>query len=285
VGSGRETETRFAFGENWADFAQRIDDERVRSAVESLRERLGDLSGLRFLDVGCGSGLFSLAAVLLGAEVSAFDYDAASVRTTQRLLQAHAPGRPWTVEQGNILDADLVDRLGEWDVVYSWGVLHHTGDMYQAWENVSQLVVPRGQLFISIYNDQGALSARWARVKRTYNRLPKQLRTLFVLLLMVPIELRDFAGNALGGHPEIYARAWTHPQRGMTRWHGFVDWVGGFPFEVAKPEDVLEFFRGRGYQLDWMRTCGGGIGCNEFVLSRSAEAGSARPRSAARQPS
>lgn len=266
---GTDIETRFAFGENWRSFAERVDDERVRVATESLRTRLGDLTGLRFLDVGCGSGLFSLAAVELRAsDVQAFDFDPDSVATTRRLLEQHANGGQWSVSQGSILDGALLTSLGEWDVVYSWGVLHHTGDMRQAWENVSRLVAPDGRLFISIYNDQGGLSERWCKIKRLYNRLPRWLRPALVVVTMAPMEIRDLVDNTLHGHPQRYIRIWTQRDRGMSRWHDLVDWVGGYPFEVAKPEQVLDFFRERGYEYEWMRTCGGGLGCNEFVLRR-----------------
>jgi 2-polyprenyl-6-hydroxyphenyl methylase/3-demethylubiquinone-9 3-methyltransferase len=58
----------------------------------------------------------------------------------------------------------------------------------------------------------------------------------------------------------------------MSRWHDLVDWVGGYPFEVAAPEFVFDFYRERGFSLIQMKTCGGGLGCNQFVLVKpSAE--------------
>jgi 2-polyprenyl-6-hydroxyphenyl methylase/3-demethylubiquinone-9 3-methyltransferase len=262
-------EQRFAYGRNWSNFSSHIDDGRVAQAVESLRAHLGELTGLTFLDAGCGSGLFSLAALLLGArEVRAFDFDPDSVATTRSLLQDRAPvDARWRVERGSILDRALVESLGQWDVVYSWGVLHHTGDMRAAWENVARLVGPGGRLFISIYNDQGRRSKLWTRVKRTYGRVPPSLRPAYVALIMAP---REAALAAVQG-PHSYLRGWRDYKRnrGMSRWHDMVDWVGGYPFEVAKPEEVFSFFRDRGYALEWMTTCAGGLGCNQFVLRRA----------------
>jgi 2-polyprenyl-6-hydroxyphenyl methylase/3-demethylubiquinone-9 3-methyltransferase len=57
--------------------------------------------------------------------------------------------------------------------------------------------------------------------------------------------------------------------RGMSPWRDVVDWVGGLPFEVAKPEEIFEMFQQRGFSLDRLRTCAGGLGCNEFVFSRT----------------
>ena len=115
---------RFAFGSNWASFLSLLDDDRVREAEKSLKNRLGvgTLRGKAFLDVGSGSGLFSLAARRLGAHVHSFDYDPQSVACTAELKRRFFPDDPeWTVEEGSILDNQYVSGLGLFDVVYSWG--------------------------------------------------------------------------------------------------------------------------------------------------------------------
>jgi 2-polyprenyl-6-hydroxyphenyl methylase/3-demethylubiquinone-9 3-methyltransferase len=265
---------RFAFGENWSRFLAVLDDERIAEAQASLREMLGrdDLTGLTFLDVGSGSGLFSLAAARLGAQrVHSFDYDPSSVACTLELRRRHAPpGCEWTVERASALDAAYVEALGRFDVVYSWGVLHHTGDMWTALENVTGAVRDDGHLFISIYNDQGGRSSMWRVVKRLYNAVPRVLRLPLMLVVMVPRELLTAGRSVLRGRPIEYVRGWTNYKstRGMSRWHDLVDWVGGYPFEVAKPEDLLDFLRPHGFELVRLKTCGGGLGCNQFVLAR-----------------
>ena len=166
---------RFEFGKNWSLFLSGIDEDRIRVAVESLQQYLGvnDLRGKTFLDVGCGSGLFSLAARRLGARVHSFDYDPESVACGLELRRRFDNDSPdWTVEEGSALDPEYLKSLGAFDVVYSWGVLHHTGAMWQALENVISLVAPGGKLFIAIYNDQGTISRRWTAVKKVYNRTP-----------------------------------------------------------------------------------------------------------------
>lgn len=236
----------------------------------------GDLADLTFLDIGSGSGLFSLAAARLGAQrVHSFDCDPDSVACTRELKSRHGPpAADWTVAQGSALDTGYLDSLGRFDVVYSWGVLHHTGDMWTAMGYAAQSVADRGRLFISIYNDQGPHSALWRAVKRLYNTLPQAARVPFVLAVMVPREMLTAAKSVVRGRPLEYVRGWTNYKstRGMSRWHDLVDWVGGYPFEVAKPEEVLDFLRPRGFDLERMKTCGGGLGCNHFVFKRTAPA-------------
>lgn len=183
---------RFKFGANWQEFLAVLNDERIALAEQSLRNMLKvDLKGKRFLDVGSGSGLFSLAARRLGATVHSFDYDPQSVACTEELRRRYFPNdEKWTVEQGSVLDQDYLKTLGQGDVVYSWGVLHHTGAMWQALENVIPLVRVGGTLFIAIYNYQRISSSVWLRVKRAYNHLPSALRWL----ILGPALLRLWGG-------------------------------------------------------------------------------------------
>jgi 2-polyprenyl-3-methyl-5-hydroxy-6-metoxy-1,4-benzoquinol methylase len=268
---------RFEFGENWRRFLDVVDDRRIAEAERSLREMLGPdgLSERSFLDIGCGSGLFSLAALRLGAaRVHSFDFDSASVACAAELRRRYAPGSAerCVIETGSALDDTYVRSLGSFDVVYSWGVLHHTGDMWRAISNAGAPVAVDGRLFVSIYNDQGGRSRVWRSIKRTYNRLPARARTPYVVTVMAPREALSAAKLVAQGRALDYVRYWTgyRRSRGMSRWHDLVDWVGGYPFEVAKPEAVFDFLRERGFDLERLITCGGGIGCNQFVFRRTA---------------
>ena len=269
---------RFEFGKNWQRFLKVLDEDRVRLSSQALARMLGvtDLSGKTFLDVGSGSGLSSLAAHRLGARVTSFDFDPQSVACTAELRRRDGDPGSWEVQEGSVLDTAYLQRLGRFDVVYSWGVLHHTGRMWDALANVAPLVADGGSLFIAIYNDQGAQSHRWRRIKRTYNALPRGVKTLYGVGVMALRDLRFLAGDLLRLRPQAYVKRWTGyaaaGQRGMSRLHDWIDWVGGYPFEVAKPEEIFRFFCERGFDLVEMRTCAGGMGCNEFVFRKRPQA-------------
>jgi 2-polyprenyl-6-hydroxyphenyl methylase/3-demethylubiquinone-9 3-methyltransferase len=266
---------RFAFGDNWRRYLRVLDGERIERAVESLKTMLEveDLRGKSFLDIGSGSGLFSLAARRLGARVVSFDYDPGAVACAQELKRRYFDAdENWQIRAGSALDSEFLRELGRFDVVYSWGVLHHTGDMWAALANADGNVADGGKLFIALYNDQGGASKRWAAVKLIYNRIPTHLRSLFAVLVYAPLELRGFFGKLVRGRPQAYfSQILSYRRnRGMSWWRDQIDWIGGYPFQVSKPEEIFAFYRARNYTLLKMVTCGPGHGCNEYVFRRDA---------------
>ena len=273
VNSSPGSRQQFAFEKNWRQFLNVLNEDRIALAETSVQKLLktDSLAGLRLLDVGSGSGLFSLAARRLGANVTSFDYDRDSVECTAELRRRYFDGdEDWNVLQGSVLDAEFLSTLGAFDVVYSWGVLHHTGDLWTAFQNVRSLLAPGGQLAISIYNDQGSWSRRWLHIKRIYNGLPGVLKPLFSCLILAPRELKYLLLDTIRLRPWAYfaniRNYSSHSLRGMSYWYDLKDWIGGYPFEVARPEQVFEFFFERGLTLQNLTTVAGGHGCNEFVF-------------------
>jgi 2-polyprenyl-6-hydroxyphenyl methylase/3-demethylubiquinone-9 3-methyltransferase len=264
---------RFEFGKNWQAFLQSVDEPRILAAEASLLSMLrrDDLAGRTFLDIGCGSGLFSLAARRQGARVHSFDFDGDSVACTRELRRRYArDDAKWTIEQGSVLDPEYMAALGTFDVVYSWGVLHHTGHMWDGVNAACRAVEPGGMLFVALYNDLGTKSQRWRAIKKFYNRLPRPLRPILTAATIAPEEAKALARFTIAGRPLDYVRLWTrHGDRGMNHWRDAVDWVGGYPYEVATPEAVFDFCRERGFTLKSLKCGGVGLGCNEFVFDRS----------------
>ena len=157
---------RFNFGSNWKQYASTIDEARLQVSENQLSEWLGDdLAGNTFLDIGCGSGIHSLAAIKLGMDVHSFDFDADSFECTQGLKEKF--GIPnWEIQQGSVLDKNFMDSIPKHDIVYSWGVLHHTGSMWEAIENSIAKVADNGRFFIAclLYTSPSPRDKRQSRM-------------------------------------------------------------------------------------------------------------------------
>jgi len=273
----------FEFGKNWSRFLTTLSDQRIRIAEDSLRSLLQEetLTGSTFLDAGSGSGLFSLAAYRLGAEGTSFDVDRESRTCTEELKRRYCDddGR-WRVLHGSLLDSDFLNTIEPCDFVYCWGVAHHTGNMWSAIDNILPLVKSGGSIVLAIYNDQLYISRAWGGVKRVYQRLPSFLRPLYIFAIGFVAFLKRLTVTVVAcllrlitlRNPFTPLANWISETqaRGMHGWYDLVDWVGGWPFEVAAPEDVFRHLRDRGFILREMTTCAG-HGCNEFVFERISD--------------
>lgn len=265
---------RFEFGKNWTRFLELLDERRISDAEESLRGMLAveNLRGRKFLDIGCGSGLFSLAARRLGASVHSFDFDAQSVACALELKRRYfRDDAGWRIESGSVLDAAYMKGLGNFDVVYSWGVLHHTGAMWLALERAIDRVAPAGgRIFIAIYADQGWKSRAWWLVKLLYNRLPGFLRPAYAFLVTTLVRFMVIVKYTLKLRPmtAIAPLLRDDRERGMSAKRDEVDWIGGFPYEFASLETLTAYLEARGFAILATRRAGS-LGCNEIVARRN----------------
>lgn len=265
---------RFGFGANWARFLLLVNEKRILSAEESLQDMIGtaSLAGRSFLDIGCGSGLFSLAARRLGARVHSFDFDPQSVACARELKRRYLPDdESWTIEQGSVLDRGYLARLGRFDIVYSWGVLHHTGAMWTAIENaISCTTRENGALLIAIYNDQGWKSHAWWFAKRLYNALPRFVRGAFAAASYAAAKFVTFAKRTFRAGPVAAMRSLRSEVgvRGMDAKRDWLDWIGGFPYEFVSLATLESYLQSRGFTPDRVRPTIG-WGCNEIYARRS----------------
>ncbi len=268
-----QVETHFAFGKNWASYAESIDEAEIAEAVAGLRRLLGgaDLNGLRMLDIGAGSGIHSLAALRLGAaEVVSVDIDPDSVATTRQVLQRHGEGR-WQVRELSVFYLDP-NRLGKFDLVYSWGVLHHTGAMRRAIANAAAMVAPQGQFVFALYR-RTWLCPLWTQEKKWYSKASQvmQLRARKAYASILRLGLL-----ASGRSFDDYVRGYV-AKRGMDFDHDVHDWLGGYPYESISAQEVDDTMRAHGFAMRrrFVQTALKhrigilGSGCDEYVYART----------------
>lgn len=260
----------FSFGKNWVDFVNYyLNEDRIKEAMSSLSRFLGlqKLDGLSFLDIGCGSGLFSLAAFRLGAsKIVSFDLDPFSVRCCKYLREKEGNPADWTVSEGSILDESFLNRIKKADIVYSWGVLHHTGNMWQAIRNAAKLVKPGGLLYIAIYNKvEGSFGSRtWLELKRFYNTKSKAGKIIieYVFVSMIVLKMLATLKN-----PFSVIRKYRE-KRGMSFIIDVRDSLGGYPYEYASSGEIFNFCRKEfGFTLENLKTVNS-LSLNEFLFKK-----------------
>ncbi|MEC9369122.1 MAG: class I SAM-dependent methyltransferase [Pseudomonadota bacterium] len=261
-------DVRFAFGRNWSAYAESLTPDRMEQAKAGLRSMLepAEIKGRSWLDIGCGSGVHALAALRLGASrLVAIDADEFSVSTTRAVLDQHAPEKNWTASQRDVLDMSAA-KDGLFDVVYSWGVLHHTGNLAGAMEKTCELVAPGGLLAVALYR-RTRLDPFWLREKRWYaSTSPRTQRVVQRLYLGMLATALTLSGRSYRRYRDDY-----HERRGMSLVHDVHDWLGGYPYESISADEVRRFYERRGFTLKRSnaRPTGLGIfgsGCDEFVF-------------------
>jgi SAM-dependent methyltransferase len=252
----------FDFGANWEEFSKRrVDSRRLDIACESLQSLLEKQSfaGKSFLDVGCGSGLFSIAAHRLGAmKVVGIDVNPRCVEISRANRDVLVPSAPIEFHVASALEPKELERFGTFDLVYAWGSLHHTGSMWNAVRNVSGSVAPEGILVLAIYNKH-ITSPAWRWVKWNYNQMPGIVQRFMILIFAGIIYVAKF----------LVTR--TNPlekQRGMDFWFDVIDWVGGYPYEYATRDEMERCVCEQGFVLRQYIAAQVPTGCNEFVFHK-----------------
>lgn len=265
----------FSFGKNWGSFIENhYSEEALEEAIKSLQNlyQSKSLKGKSFMDIGCGSGLFSLAAYYLGAqEIISFDINSDSVSCCRLLWEKVGCPKSWKIVRGSILDTGFISTLRKADVVYSWGVLHHTGDMWTAINNSFSLVKDDGYFVVAIYNKSDAFfgSKYWLMVKRIYNRVPsfakKLMEVLHTFCFVMKGPIRRLSYKKFLKNIEYIKNYRSH--RGMNWSIDVKDWLGGLPYEYATDYEIKEYCEDNNFETIKINSTPG-IACNEFLFKK-----------------
>jgi len=252
----------FDFGANWLDFSQSVlDQDRLVQASQSLETLLGPgaLKGQSFIDVGSGTGLFSLAAKKNGAgPVIGLDINPTCIAVAQKNAIRFGLHDQTQFCQINILDTAQVSQLSPANIVYAWGSLHHTGQLSLALQNTASLVKPNGYLIVAIYNKHWS-SPWWRRIKHAYVSAPRFCQKILIGLMLPIIAAAKFA--VTGKNP-------FKKERGMDFRIDVIDWVGGYPYEYASPSEMTERLAALGFELQKMTLPAAPTGCVEYVCRK-----------------
>jgi 2-polyprenyl-6-hydroxyphenyl methylase/3-demethylubiquinone-9 3-methyltransferase len=262
----KEDVITFSFGKNWKDYLATINETIIAEAGTDLDDWLGRdfIEGKRVIDVGSGSGLSSLCLWRRRPrELVSFDYDIHSVEATQTLRSREGAPEAWKAFQGSILDGEFVKTLGKFDIVYSWGVLHHTGEMWKAMENAASLCAPDGQFWISIYQAGSQYEAD-LELKRRYNRADEGGKRA---LIEEQIAMHKSWCRGRGEPEENWNKV---DGRGMNKANDIVDWLGGLPYEVAWPAEIVAFCTERGFAPVRVLERGQG-GCSVYLFRKNED--------------
>ena len=268
---------RFRFGDNWRRFLELLDEPRIDKAQASLREMLdvSDLRGRTFLDIGSGSGLSSLAARRLGAKVFSFDFDPSSVWCTEELRRRFFANDPnWSVRRGSVLDEEFLRTVPDADIVYSWGVLHHTGRMYDAIRNAARKVRAGGLFYLALYR-KTIFCPLWKIEKRVFSssseRVRAVLRKAWIGKTRVAFKLKGRDFEEMLRH---YGQTLPGGGRGMDYFRDVDDWLGGYPYESILPRECRDFVEDLGFSLVKENVMTERValttssGCDEWVFRR-----------------
>jgi 2-polyprenyl-6-hydroxyphenyl methylase/3-demethylubiquinone-9 3-methyltransferase len=261
----------YSFGKNWLEYSQSINSIHVDHVTSDLSRLLNlkDLTQKSVLDIGCGSGVHDVGFYQLGCRnLTAIDYDQDCITATNQTLEKFCPGSGYKILQGDILSSKT-QSLGKFDIVYSWGVLHHTGNLLEAICKASTLVAREGHLAIALYR-KTLMCGFWKAEKRLYSRLPRIFQRFLELIYIsfFSIALLFTQKTSITNYIESYSS-----KRGMNFFADVKDWLGGYPYESISPHELRKLMSSLGfrqvYSLEGNSRIGiFGSGCDEFLFQK-----------------
>jgi 2-polyprenyl-6-hydroxyphenyl methylase/3-demethylubiquinone-9 3-methyltransferase len=275
---------RFDFGENWKNYNKKyLTEDKIRQANEAFIKftEIQTLKELTVVDIGCGSGIHSLNFSRMNPKLLlSFDYDYKSVEATNYLKEVHK-NKNWDVKQGSILDEKFLLRMPQFDLVYAWGVLHHTGNVWLAIKNSCDLVSEGGILYLALYSSDVKMlnreSTYWLKVKKKYNQsgfIVKRLIELSFISREKSLSALNFLRvliKSLVSRQKNKTKFFSRQKRyrGMSYLIDVRDWLGGWPMEYVSDDAVIELISSKNFVLKKIKK---GEACTEFLFKKGSGA-------------
>jgi SAM-dependent methyltransferase len=152
---------------NWRENVDKFILDELQMTREQIR-------GKRVLDAGCGQGRWSYGFIKLGATVRGIDTSVSAIKYANEHLKRTTPPARFCVL--NVLDERQLSKVfnnAEFDIIWCWGVLHHTGDPEKGFDNLVKLLKPGGTIHLYLYGKKSFVNKFWRRV---FNVMPLDKR-------------------------------------------------------------------------------------------------------------
>lgn len=260
---------QFDFGQNWVNFSKKaLTKERILAAQCDFMRLFGSigLNDKLFLDIGFGQGITILLAKEAGAKVFGNDINPKCMEALTNTAECMGVSADFPVVIGSILDTSTISQISQmikagqkYDIVHSWGVLHHTGNLKIALYNAASLVTDGGYLVIAVYNSHWS-SRVWRIIKKFYCISPKAVKIVMVSIFYPIICIAKIF--VTGKNP-------LNQERGMDFFYDVVDWIGGYPYEYASIVEIINNLKHSGFKCIYTKQATVPTGCNEFVFRKT----------------
>lgn len=238
------------YKDHWTDYP--LD---IQGVIPHLRDLFPDgVEGKRVLDGGSGSGMVSLGFAALGADVTGVDITPKCVENGIR--RAESLGLSCRFLEGDLTRLDLGETF---DIVYSWGVIHHSADARAAFRCLANHLSPDGEMVLAVYL-KTRLSGFWNFTRRFYRGSPAPLQTAFRRTGSVFLNGVDVVKGRLAGRPR-------YMMRGTRNEELINDWFGVPQRTFHTYDEVFGWFREAGLEPHlWNEATGRFRSTSNFVV-------------------
>ena len=217
------------YKDHWTEYPLEL-----QGVIQHLTELFPEgVKGKKVLDAGSGSGMVSIAFAVMGASVTGVDITSKCIENGRK--RAKAFGVECRFVQS---DLTMLDLHEDFDIIYSWGVLHHTADAKASFFRLVEHLRPGGEIIIAVYL-RTAFSSFWNFSRVFYQSSPGFAKTAFRRSASVLLNGYDAVRKAL-------MKKERYMLRGTSNEELVNDWFGVPHRTFHTYTEVYEWFREKG---------------------------------------